>query len=89
MQAIKKKIERIKKGMHNNLYFYAGGEIDLEEKVSYGYNRLSSIAGNVYPNEVFQWFQNLLTEQIVSKQESEKNKKNYGTSLSRKRYCKS
>lgn len=61
--------------MHNNLYFYAGGEIDLEEKVSYGYNRLSSIAGNVYPNEVFQWFQNLLTEQIVSKQESEKIKR--------------
>src|SRR5690625_2301482 len=38
----KEKIERIKNGIHNNnLYFYAGGEVGLEEKVSYGYDRLS------------------------------------------------
>lgn len=58
--------------MHNDLYFYAGGEMDLEEKVLHGYNRLSSIAGNVLPTEISQWFQKMLTEQIVSKQESEK-----------------
>ena len=68
----KEKVERIKKGMHNKLYFYAGGEMDLEEKVLHGYDRLSSIAGNVLPTEISQWFQKMLTKQIVSKQESEK-----------------
>lgn len=69
----KEKIERIKNGMlRKNLYFYAGGEVDLDEKVLYGYNRLSSIAGNVSPIEISQWFQKLLMKQKVSKQESEK-----------------
>ncbi|MFS0788870.1 dihydrodipicolinate synthase family protein [Shouchella sp. 1P09AA] len=66
----KEKVERIKKGMHNNLYFYAGGELDLEEKVLHGYDRLSSIAGNVLPAEISQWFQKMLMKQVVSKQES-------------------
>ena len=68
----KEKIERIKKGMHNVLSFYAGGEMDLEEKVLHGYDRLSSIAGNVLPTEISQWFKKMLMKQIVSKQESEK-----------------
>lgn len=69
----KEKIERIKNGMlRNNLYFYAGGEVDLDEKVLHGYNRLSSIAGNVSPTEISQWFQKMLMKQKVSKQESEK-----------------
>ncbi|MBB6452598.1 4-hydroxy-tetrahydrodipicolinate synthase [Salirhabdus euzebyi] len=69
----KEKVERIKKGLHrNDFYFYAGGEVDLEEKVLHGYNRLSSIAGNVFPAEISQWFQKLLMQQKVSKQESEK-----------------
>src|SRR5690625_1480590 len=67
------KVKRIKNGIHNNnLYFYAGGEVGLEEKVSYGYDRLSSIAGNVSPMEISQWFQKMLMKQKVSKQESEK-----------------
>ena len=67
------KVERIKNGMHkNDLYFYAGGEVGLEEKVSYGYDRLSSIAGNVSPMEINQWFQKMLMKQEISKQESEK-----------------
>jgi len=67
------KVERIKKGMHKNvLYFYAGGEVGIEEKVSYGYDRLSSIAGNVSPMEISQWFQKMLMKQKISKQESEK-----------------
>lgn len=67
------KVERIKNGMHKNtLYFYAGGEVGLEEKVSYGYDRLSSIAGNVSPMEISQWFQTMLMQQKISKQESEK-----------------
>ena len=69
----KEKVERIKNGIHNNnLYFYAGGEVGLEEKVSYGYDRLSSIAGNVSPMEISQWFQKMLMKQKVSKQESKK-----------------
>ncbi|WP_067727794.1 dihydrodipicolinate synthase family protein [Oceanobacillus damuensis] len=70
----KEKVERIKNGIHKNdfLYFYAGGEVGLEEKVSYGYDRLSSIAGNVSPMEISQWFQKMLMKQKVSMQESEK-----------------
>src|SRR5699024_4282286 len=38
------KINRIKKGMQrDDFYFYAGGEMNLEEKVLHGYDRLSSI----------------------------------------------
>ncbi|WP_243356057.1 dihydrodipicolinate synthase family protein [Bacillus litorisediminis] len=69
----KEKVERIKNGMHkSDFYFYAGGEVGLEEKVSYGYDRLSSIAGNVSPMEISQWFQKMLMNQKISKQESEK-----------------
>lgn len=69
----KEKVEQIKNGMDkNDLYFYAGGEVGLEEKVSYGYDRLSSIAGNVSPIVMSQWFQKLLMNQKVSKQESKK-----------------
>ncbi|MGX7420251.1 dihydrodipicolinate synthase family protein [Carnobacterium gallinarum] len=35
---------------------YAGGEIELKEKIHLGFTRLSSIAGNLYPQEVEQWF---------------------------------
>ena len=68
----KEKVERIKNGIHrNDFYFYAGGEVDVEEKVLHGYDRLSSIAGNVSPTEISQWFQKLLMKQKVSKQESD------------------
>ncbi|MFC5587431.1 dihydrodipicolinate synthase family protein [Sporosarcina soli] len=69
----KEKLERIKKRMdRNDFYFYAGGEVDIEEKVSYGYNRLSSIAGNISPIEIRNWFQKIMMKQKVSEQESEK-----------------
>ncbi|WP_068672666.1 dihydrodipicolinate synthase family protein [Oceanobacillus sp. Castelsardo] len=69
----KEKVDSIKNGMpRGNFYFYAGGEEDLEEKVLYGYDRLSSIAGNVYPTEISQWFQKMLMKQKISKQESDK-----------------
>ena len=68
----KEKVERIKKGIHrNDFHFYAGGEVNLEEKVLHGYDRLSSIAGNIYPVEMTQWFQKMLLKQIASKQEIE------------------
>ena len=69
----KEKMERIKSGIHrDDFYFYAGGEMKLEEKVSYGYNRLSSIAGNIAPFDISQWFNKLLTKQQLNSQENEK-----------------
>ncbi|WP_373893057.1 dihydrodipicolinate synthase family protein [Virgibacillus sp. CBA3643] len=69
----KDKVERIKNAMHKkDFYFYAGGEVGLEERVLHGYDRLSSIAGNDSPIEMMQWFQNMLIKQKVSKQEREK-----------------
>lgn len=66
----KEKVENIKHGMYKQkFHFYAGGEVGLEEKVLFGYNRLSSIAGNAFPTEINQWFQSLLMEQIVNTQE--------------------
>lgn len=41
-------------------YIYAGGEADLAEKVALGYHRLSSVGGNLYPNEIKEWFDRLL-----------------------------
>ncbi|MCR2822324.1 dihydrodipicolinate synthase family protein [Lederbergia panacisoli] len=68
----KEKVEQIKKGIHrNDFYFYAGGEVDLEEKVLHGYDRLSSIAGNISPMDIIQWFQKLTMKQKISKEESE------------------
>lgn len=70
----KEKVEKIKNATHRDeFYFYAGGEVNIEEKVVLqGYNRLSSIAGNVSPLEISQWFQKILMKQNVSKKESEK-----------------
>lgn len=39
---------------------YAGGEIDLDKKIVLGANRLSSMAGNLYPTEVEAYFTDLL-----------------------------
>jgi 4-hydroxy-tetrahydrodipicolinate synthase len=42
------------------IYVYAGGEIDLDKKIVLGANRLSSMAGNLYPKEVEAYFLDLL-----------------------------
>lgn len=69
----KEKIEAIKKNLgRTDFYFYAGGEVNLEEKVSYGYDRLSSIAGNVDPKEIREWFHGLLRDQQGREQEYNK-----------------
>ncbi|ALS03148.1 dihydrodipicolinate synthase family protein [Enterococcus silesiacus] len=47
-------------GITKNIYIYAGGEVDLKEKIDLGFNRLSSIAGNLYPLEIEKWFTSLL-----------------------------
>lgn len=68
----KEKVEGIKKEIQrDDFYFYAGGEENLEAKIEYGYDRLSSIAGNLAPVEISGWFQKMLMKQEISKQESE------------------
>lgn len=42
-------------------HIYAGGEIELPQKVAYGFTRLSSILGNLYPKEIKHWFAALKT----------------------------
>lgn len=69
----KDKVKKIKNDQYkDDFYIYAGGEVDLEEKILYGYDRLSSIAGNIAPTEISQWFQTLLIKQKISKQEGER-----------------
>ncbi|WP_085991202.1 dihydrodipicolinate synthase family protein [Oceanobacillus senegalensis] len=66
----KEKVGLLKKGIRrSDFYFYAGGEVELEENVSLGFNRLSSIAGNIYPMEISQIFQKMITQQHISKQD--------------------
>src|SRR5699024_11043913 len=66
VRQLKNKIKR------EDFYFYAGGEADLEEKVSYGINRLSSIAGNVSTPQNSLRYHNLLKHQNITKQENAK-----------------
>lgn len=63
---LKKHIKR------NDFYFYAGGELELKEKVLEGFNRLSSIAGNIFPIECKEWFSKILTNQEITEQEQKK-----------------
>lgn len=48
---------------------YCGGEIKLKEKLQQGFNRLSSIAGNIYPTEIGEYFQQLRSHQVSPEQE--------------------
>lgn len=67
----KAKLEKIKKNILNKEFlFYAGGELELEDKVQSGYNRLSSIAGNIYPQEVKEWFECLLNKSVINENEA-------------------
>ena len=47
---------------NKDLHYFAGGEKELAEKIGLGFNGLSSIAGNLYPTEVKQMFDNLLLD---------------------------
>lgn len=68
----KEKVRRLRDIIQReDFYFYAGGEMDLEEKVRCGYNRLSSMAGNINAEEINQWFNKMTANQIVSQQEKE------------------
>ncbi|MFP3846179.1 dihydrodipicolinate synthase family protein [Priestia filamentosa] len=69
----KEKIALLKKDIKRaDFYFYAGGEVQLEERVLQGFDRLSSIAGNLFPIECKQWFDKMLTNQKITEQERKK-----------------
>lgn len=55
----------------DDFYVYAGGEVELEEKVSLGFDRLSSIAGNIAPMEIKAWFNHLLEKRTLTREEKE------------------
>ncbi|SDN65946.1 dihydrodipicolinate synthase family protein [Alkalicoccus daliensis] len=68
----KEKIAEIKSALQKDLYFYAGGEEELEEKTGYGYDRLSSITGNIAPEEISCWFHQLVEKQEISSEVKER-----------------
>ncbi|MGG1595542.1 dihydrodipicolinate synthase family protein [Terribacillus saccharophilus] len=60
----KSKIEKINIESDKQYYIYAGGEQGLEDKIAHhGFNRLSSIAGNLDPEGIRNWFEVLLKGQ--------------------------
>ena len=62
------RIPLIQSSINRPISIYAGGEVALKDKIKHGCNRLSSIAGNIYPIETRQWFRSLLanTEQPIN-----------------------
>lgn len=70
------KLSIIKENIKKQLHYYAGGELNLESKLMSGYNRVSSIAGNVYSNEVNEWFLSILNKNNNIDHENIKNKIN-------------
>lgn len=50
------RVPEFKTKLPNGFLFYAGGEQRLKEKVELGFDRLSSISGNLYPLEIEKWF---------------------------------
>lgn len=64
------KMKILTKEIKGDFLFYAGGEIGLEDKISWGYNRLSSIAGNLYPEEVKSWFEKLILNDPVPEEDA-------------------
>ncbi|MBS4218370.1 dihydrodipicolinate synthase family protein [Bacillus sp. FJAT-49711] len=66
----KEKVELLRKEIQrNDFHYYAGGEMELEEKVALGFDRLSSIAGNISPKEMSEWFYKIVSRQEITKQE--------------------
>lgn len=64
-------VEFLRSKIDKEFYYYAGGDTGLEDKVKLGFNRLSSMAGNVYPVEIANWFGKLLSGEPVTQAERE------------------
>lgn len=58
-----RKVLQLNEAINRPLHYFAGGEEDLKQKIGLGYNALSSIAGNLFPNEVKCWFDSLLANE--------------------------
>ncbi|MFB1098091.1 dihydrodipicolinate synthase family protein [Terribacillus sp. JSM ZJ617] len=65
----KTKIQKLKIESDKQFYIYAGGEQGLEDSVRHGFNRLSSIAGNLAPAEIKTWFETLLKNEELKGEE--------------------
>ncbi|MGX7048961.1 dihydrodipicolinate synthase [Lactococcus piscium] len=53
------KASSIKKKIDRELDFYIGGDLDIDKHLAYGFNRLSSIVGNLYPEQVLSYFSDI------------------------------
>lgn len=65
------KLTTLKKNIKKPFFYYAGGELGFKEKVDIGYNRLSSIVGNIYPVEITNWFKRILNKNDIAMNELE------------------
>lgn len=65
------KVEVLRSKIQKEFYYYAGGDTGLEDKIRLGFNRLSSMAGNIYPAELANWFGKLLSGEPVAPAERE------------------
>ncbi|SEN88970.1 4-hydroxy-tetrahydrodipicolinate synthase [Amphibacillus marinus] len=63
------RVPLLKSELSESFSFYAGGELDLAEKVQLGFNRLSSITGNLKPLAIGAWFFSLLNNKPITMQE--------------------
>lgn len=54
------KIANLLSILNKYIHIYAGGEVNIEKKIKLGFNRLSSIIGNIYPLEMQNYFNCLL-----------------------------
>lgn len=64
------KMKVLKEAIDDGFLYYAGGEVGLEDKISSGYNRLSSISGNLHPEAVKDWFGKLLSNESLTEEEA-------------------
>lgn len=53
------KASSVKKKIDRELDFYIGGDLDIDKHLAYGFNRLSSIVGNLYPEQVLSYFSDI------------------------------
>lgn len=60
------KVEKVLHQVQREVLIFYGGESELELAVTKGYNALSSIAGNLYPNEISQYFYQLKNQIEIS-----------------------
>ncbi|MCJ1979187.1 conserved hypothetical protein [Lactococcus piscium] len=53
------KVASVKKKIDRELDFYIGGDLDIDKHLAHGFNKLSSIVGNLYPEQVLSYFSDI------------------------------